>query len=35
VQFAAPFGDEAGLFRLAAQLEAVQPWLDRRPPVGR
>ena len=35
VQFAAPFGDEAGLFRLGAQLEAAQPWLDRRPPVGR
>ncbi len=34
VQFAAPFGDEAGLFRLAAQLEAVQPWADRRPPVA-
>ena len=35
VQFAAHFGDEAGLFRLGAQLEAAQPWLDRRPPVGR
>jgi amidase len=32
VQFA-PFGDEATLFRLAAQLEIVRPWKDRRPPL--
>ena len=33
VQFVGPFGDEARLFRLAAQLEKVQPWFDRRPPL--
>jgi amidase len=32
VHFMAPFGEEARLFSLAAQLEQAQPWFDRRPP---
>ena len=34
VQFAASFGDEATLFRLAGQLEQAHPWRDRRPPLA-
>jgi amidase/6-aminohexanoate-cyclic-dimer hydrolase len=28
------FGDEATLFRLAAQLEEAKPWFNKRPPVS-
>jgi Asp-tRNA(Asn)/Glu-tRNA(Gln) amidotransferase A subunit family amidase len=31
--FAGRFGDEATLFRLAAQLEQAAPWFDRVPPM--
>jgi len=34
VQFTAPFGDEATLFQLAAQLEAARPWAGRIPPIS-
>jgi amidase len=33
VQFAAPFGAKATLFRLAAQLEKARPRAGRKPPV--
>jgi len=33
VQFAARFGDEATLFRLAAQLEQARPWANKKPPI--
>ena len=34
VQFMAPFGDEATLLQLAAQLEIARPWAGRIPPVA-
>ena len=33
-QFVGRFGDEATLFRLAAQLEKERPWFDKRPPIS-
>jgi amidase len=34
VQLVGRSGDEATLLRLATQLEAAQPWIDRKPPVS-
>jgi amidase len=34
VHFMGRFGDEATLFRLAAQLEQARSWANRRPPVS-
>jgi amidase len=34
VHFIGRFGDEATLFRLAAQLESARPWAGRKPPVS-
>ncbi len=33
MMFSGRYGDEATLFRLAAQLEQTSPWIDRKPPV--
>jgi amidase len=33
IHFMAPFGEEAMLFRLAAQLEKERPWFEKRAPV--
>lgn len=35
IQLVGRFGDEAGLLRLSAGLEAIAPWADRRPPDSR
>ena len=35
VQLVAPYGDEATLFRLSAQLEGARPWFGRKPAMVR
>ncbi len=35
MHFVGRFGDEATLYRLAAQLERARPWMDRLPPLAR
>src|SRR4029434_8135953 len=34
VQLVARYGDEATLFRLASQIEAIRPWFDRKPTLA-
>lgn len=34
IHFAARYGDEATLFRLAGQLEGAQPWIALKPPIS-
>jgi len=34
IQLVARFGDEATLFRLAAQIESARPWIERKPALA-